>query len=205
MNRTLKSLLVTPLIALTLLLTSSVAMAQGTASGPFTIHVVDPGPVVNIGSLINPFPIDLDPVGPPWFKNVGDPNFLVTGASDLAFNETIINVGTEPWYDWHELILSPPVGMPQSNWLTVKVLVNGTPIGFSSTGLGTPALDLFGFSQPVLPGDILQIQKTVEVFSTAGFSGAFLRIQEYPTPEPASLALLSLGSLAVLRRRKEAL
>ena len=32
-----------------------------------------------------------------------------------------------------------------------------------------------------------------------------MQIAEYPTPEPASFALLGLGSLALLRRRKEAL
>lgn len=205
MNAFLRHLLFVPVTALTCALIGNAALAQGTATGPFTIHVVEPGPVVNIGSLANPFPIDLDPAGPPWFKNVGDPNFLITGTSDLTFNETIINVGTEAWYDWHEFILDPPVGLPQSSWQSVKVLVNGVPIGFNSIGLGTPALDLFDFSQPVLPGDILQVQKTINVFSTAGHSGAFLRILEYPTPEPASLTLLGLGSLAVLRRRKEAL
>ncbi len=190
-------------IVLTLVLTQGTVLAQGTASGPFTIHEVEPGPVVNIGSLIDPIPIDLDPLGPPWFKNIGDPFGYVTAPSDLQFNETIINVGTEPWYDWHEFILDPPVGMSQSSWQTVKVLVNGTPIGFSSSGLGTPSLDLFDFSQPVLPGDILQIQKTIDVYDTTGNSGAFLRILEYPTPEPASALLMITGATGLLLRQRE--
>lgn len=190
-------------LTLTLFIGCGTALAQGTATGPFTNHIVEPGPVVNIGSLINPIPIDLDPNGPPWFKSVSDPNGVITSPTDLFFNETIINVGTEPWYDWHEVILDPPAGLPQSNWVDVKVLVNGTTIGFSSSGLGTPVLDLFDFSQPVLPGDILEIQKIVGAYDTTTVSGAFLRILEYPTPEPASLALLSLGGLSFLRRRKE--
>ena len=191
-------------LILTLFITCGTAHAQGTATGPFTNHDVEPGPVVNIGSLIDPIPIDLDVDGPPWFKSVSDPLGILTGPFDLAFNETIINVGTEPWYDWHEVILDPPAGMPQSSWQAVKVLVNGVPIGFNSSGLGTPTLDLFDFTQPVLPGDILEVQKIVDAYDTTDNSGAFLRILEYPTPEPASAALLGLGALAVLGRRKEA-
>lgn len=201
----LKYLLATSIITLTLASMPNIVLAQGTATGPVTTHIVEPGPVVNIGSLINPIPIDLDPVGPPWFKNIMDPNGVLTVPTDLMFNETIINVGTEPWYDWHEVILAPPVTLPQSNWLNVNLLVNGNAISFNSTGLGTPTLDLFDFSQPVMPGDILEIQKIVGAYDTTAVSGAFLRIMEYSTPEPASLALLSLGSLSILCRRKEAL
>src|SRR5690606_39355071 len=65
-------------------------------------------------------------------KNIMDPNGVLTVPTDLMFNETIINVGTEPWYDWHEVILAPPVTLPQSNWLNVNLLVNGNEIGRAS-------------------------------------------------------------------------
>jgi len=175
------------------------AMAQGTATGPASGVAVDPGPNVFIGSLITPIAIDLDPLGPPWTKGIFDPNGNVTAPGVLKMTETILNFGDEPWTDWHEIILDPPAGLPQSNWVDVAGLtVNGTSITFDMAGLGTPTLDLFNFSQPVLPGDIFVIEKFVEVYPT---TGPMLRIEEYPTPEPASAALIGAGALLLLRRK----
>jgi hypothetical protein len=81
--------------------------------------------------------------------------------------------------------------------------INGNPVVLNASGLGTPNLTLNNFSQPVLPGDIMNIRKTINVFVSP--VPLNMQIAEYPTPEPASFALLGLGSLAVLRRRKEAL
>lgn len=185
---------------------TSAVQAQGVAGGLVTNHIVQPGPQVIIGTPANPIPIDLDPNGSPWFKNIGDPNSNAPGASIVDMFETIINVGTEPWGDWHEFLFPAPAGLPPHTWTgVVGLTVNGNPIGFTATGLGTQTLDLFNFSQPVLPGDIFGIHKQVSVAGSAGVSGAFLRMQEYPTPwipEPTSFALVtvSLALLAVSRR-----
>lgn len=209
MNTLRMRLVLAPVLALALFALCNTALAQGTATGPFTSHIVDPGPIVLIGDPAGPIPIDLDPTGPPWFKSITDPNNVILNPAGelLTMVETIQNVGTEPWYDWHEFIFPNAAGVPSpSSWISVKLSINGTPIGFTPTGLGTVSLDLDNFSQPVLPGDIFVIEKEVEVFPLLpGNSDPLLRIQEYPTPEPASLALLSLGSLSVLRRRKEVL
>ena len=184
--------------------TGTTAWAQGTATSPFTIHEVEPGPIVFIGDPSAPIPIDLDPTGGPWSKSIIDPNAVVTAPGLLTMIETIENAGDEPWYDWHEHILPNAVGAGGvSIWFSVKLSVNGTPITFASGGLGTGDLWLDTFSQPVLPGDILTVTKEVEVFPlTDGSAGPILRIQEYPTPEPASAALIAVGSLALLGRRK---
>ncbi len=187
-----------PAMAIAVLVISQAAYAQGTATGPATGHEVVPGPNVFIGDITAPIEIDLDPIGPPWTKGIFDPNGFVAAPGLLKMTETILNVGDEPWTDWHEIILDPPAGLPQSNWAAVGGLsVNGSAITFDMTGLGTPTLDLFNFSSPVLPGDILVIEKFAEVYPT---SGPMLRIEEYPTPEPASAALIGLGSLMLVRR-----
>jgi len=203
MKLSITKFILTPILTLVLLATCNTAWAQGTASGPATGHIVDPGPIVVIGDPTNPFPIDLDPNGAPWFKSIDDPNGVIVVPGLLEMKETIINVGTEPWFDWHEHILAPPAGLPQSNWFGVGMLLNGIPLGFTPTGLGTPNLWLDNFSLPVLPGDVLEITKLVEVDpSTAASGGPLLRIQEYPTPEPASAALLGIGSVVLLGKRR---
>lgn len=203
MKRALTEHVPKALAILTLCLFTSQVFAQGTATGPNTTHQVDPGPVVVIGDPTNPFPIDLDPTGPPWTKTIVDPNQLILNGGLLTVDETIINVGNEPWLDWHEHILPDPFGVVPGIWLNVNMLINGNPIGFNVIGLGTPDLWLDTFTQPVLPGDVLSIRKVMEV--TPGIPGTFTQpiiIEEYPTPEPASAALISLGSLMLLARRK---
>ena len=203
MNASLTRLMPAPILALALFTMSNTALAQGTATGPFTGAIVTPGPEVLIGDVTNPFPIDLDPTGSPWFKSITDPNGLITTATPLDLIETIINVGTEPWFDWHQEIFPNAAGVPNSTWLGVNLLINGSAITFNAVGLGTSTLWLDTFSQPVMPGDVLVIQNVVEVFPVPPpTSGPILRMQQYPTPEPASAALIALGTLTLLGKRR---
>jgi hypothetical protein len=197
----------TAVLAIALLMTSSVTFAQGTATGPITVHDVEPGPIVHIGDAINPIPIDLDPLGPPWNKSIRDPKGYVVGVTMVDIVETILNVGTEPWGDWHENLLLPPFGLPPSTWQNVVGLwVNGNPIGFSAMGLGTQGLWLNGFSQPVLSGDILTIHKQVLADGSVDANGGpLIRMQEYPTPavpEPGTLLLLAVSTLVLVAMRQ---
>lgn len=194
---------------LTVLLCANHAAAQGTATGPGTSHPVVTGPMVLIGDITSPQPIDLDPNGPPWSKGIFDPDILLATGGPLDMFETIQNVGTEPWGDWHEEILEPPAGLPPATWLSVVSMeVNGSPITFTASGLGTQTLWLDNFSQPVLPGDILTIHKVAEVLpNSAGATGEpLMRIIEYPTPvpEPTTCLLLGLGlaGIALPRNRR---
>ena len=201
MNAATTKMILTPVLTLVLLMTCSTTFAQGTANGPNTSHIIDPGPGVLIGDPTNPFPIDLDPNGQPWTKTLVDANFLLPNGGPLNLNESIVNVGTEPWLDWHEHILPDATGMVPGLWTSVQMSVNGNPITFNAVGLGTPDLWLDTFSQPVLPGDVLNVRKIIDVFVSP--IPVQIRIAEYPTPEPASLGLMGLGSLILLKRRKE--
>lgn len=207
MNASHSRYILTPVLAVALLTMCDTALAQGTATGPFTGVIVTPGPEALFGDAVNPFPIDLDPNGLPWIKSVTDPNGLITDPAGelLTMVETILNVGTEPWTDWHEHIFPNAAGLPDSTWFSVKLSINGSTIGFNDMGLGTQDLWLDTFSQPVLPGDIFVIQKEVVVFPVPPpTTGPILRLAEYPTPEPASLGLMGIGSLLVLARRRSA-
>jgi hypothetical protein len=82
----------------------------------------------------------------------------------------------------------------------VNLTVNGNPIGFNTVGLGTTDLWLDTFSQPVLPGDVLEVRKTALTFATPALFSMI--IEEYPTPEPASASLIGIGSLLIMARRR---
>lgn len=188
----------------TILIFATSALAQGTATGPSTFHYADPGGFVYIGGTgdtVNgpaPYPIDLDVSGPPWRKAILSDPVAGFGAGNLTFIETIQNIGTEPWYDWHEEVLPVAVG---AAWLGVNSLsVNGSPITFNQTITGSN-LTIDGFSQPVLPGEVMVIEK--ELLTTANLVGPdqkLVDVLEYPTPEPGSAVLMGMGALLVLRR-----
>lgn len=186
---------------------STTAFSQGVAGSPSTIHFVQPGPQVVIGNAASPMPIDLDPNGGPWLKNIGDPQSNAPGPAIVDLFETVQNIGTEAWGDWHEHFLPAPSGLPNHTWAgVVSLSINGSPIGYTSniTNSGL-TLDLFNFSQPVMPGDIFTIHKQINTVGSGGVSGAFIRLQQYPTPyfvpEPTSFTITGMSSLAFLAMR----
>ena len=201
-------------LALSLCLAGNFIYAQGTASGPNTSHLVDPNSPndIWIGGINDPiygpspYPIDLDPTGLPWTKDVLEtPGTVVSGT--ITIYETIQNVGTEPWTDWHEIAFSG--GTLGGVWNSVLDLrVNGSSITYTATITGGGStLTLDNFSQPVLPGDVFEIDKTLTLTGTsAGTGGLLFRIAEYPTtniPEPGSASLLcsALGCACLMVRR----
>ena len=191
------------------LMFATVAMAQGTASSPSTVHIADPtGSIVYAGGpfdFVNgpgPYPIDLEPTGGPWRKSINSD--LVAGyigTGNLTMIETVQNIGTEPWFDWHEFLLNN--GQLGVAWDSViSLTVNGIPITFNETIIGND-LTVDGFSQPVLPGDVFVIEKTLITTSNVVAPGQTLfQVLEYPTPEPASAALLGIGSVVLFGKRR---
>lgn len=204
MNATFRAMAIALVLAVYTTTTNG-TNAQGTATGPSTSHSVDPTnpSEIWIGGINDPiygpdpYPIDLDPTGPPWTKDVLDTPDGTVVSGTITIYETIQNVGTEPWDDWHEIAFSG--GTLGGVWDSVLDLrVNGSSIAYTATITGGGStLTLDNFSQPVLPGDVFEIDKTLTLIGTsAGNGGLLFRIAEYPTtniPEPASGVLILLG------------
>lgn len=194
-------------IASFLLFSSSALFAQGTATNPSTAHTLIFGPPheVQIGSLTDPMPIDLDPNGGPWRKAISTaPGVSMLPGDILTVHETIENVGTEPWTDWHEDVLPAWSGGAPGMWISAELLINGIPAAATITGLGTTSLNFDPIVPSVQPGDVLEIWKDFQYTQAVeSLNGqAVLEILEYPTPEPASAALLGLGAWVLLPRRR---
>ncbi len=192
------------------LMIASPAMAQGTATGPSTAHTADSanqaGYAGGPNDLINgpgPYPIDLDVGGLPWRKAfAADPATGYFSGGSFNLFEEVINVGTESWDGWVENLIPGAIG---AAWLGVSdIRVNGVSIAFNTTITGS-LLTVDGFSTLVLPGDTLELDK--QMFTTANVIGpgnavTLLSIQQFPIPEPASAALIGLGGLMVLGKRR---
>jgi len=117
---------------------------------------------------------------------------------------TVTNTGTEPWGDFHfeitgvgienvDFVADPPfepISVPPRPSLTWAV--DNNAVGAT--------LDLFFYADPVLPGQTAQF--TVYTDNTADMNPFFgLCIYPTPVPEPATIGMLLLGGLFVLRRR----
>jgi MYXO-CTERM domain-containing protein len=190
-------------IALIVLLAAQMALAQGVGnlgSLPTQFETTNPpnGWVV-MDPTGGPIPVSLDPNGPVWGKVFTGPqggNFVYpAGTLPLAVSEMFVVSGNLPWTDWHEDVLDPTW-----TWANPFVLVNGVPASGLTTLINGGNLSYF--FDPVAPGSLIQIRKDLVWNGALGttFFGT-LPIHEYPTPEPASFGLLSLGGLLTLRRR----
>ena len=207
-----RTILASQFVALSLF--TSLTLAQGTAGSPSTVHTIEASTnTVWIGGpndTINgpgPFPIDLDVSGGPWRKQIWSDPVSGYGGGTLLVRETIVNAGTEPWTDWHETLVNN--GSHSGPWANVIDLrINGTSITFNPTisGGGTQ-LDLDTFSQPVLPGQVLEIDKEIGPMSAlfVGPNTLVNSLLEYPTatiiPEPATALLSVLGLFSIMGLR----
>lgn len=147
-----------------------------------------------------PIPVSLNPNGPVWSKTFTGPNggsfFYPAGALPLPVSEVLLVAPTEPWYDWHEDVLDP-----NWVWLNPAVFVNNVQIFPTFAGIGTSNLSMY-FNPALNVGDLVIIRKELAYTGLPGttFIGT-LPIHQYPTPEPASMVLLGLGSMLMLKRR----
>lgn len=160
------------------------------------------------GWFIGTYGVVRDPAGPKWIKGLAGPNggpFTAAPGQTFSLTESLFIEGNLSWEDWHEEILTP-------GWEWVD------PIGFYANGAPAPGLQVanmpgdptrggslwFDFD-PLVPGTKIDIRKQLQYVGGAdgtAFDG-IVRVAEYPTPEPASMVFLGLGSLLALRRRRD--
>lgn len=167
------------------------------------------------------------PDAPPMTKRFLSPR-QVTGAPILLdaqqpFPQRIdeewgLIVGaSQPVSDWHEIILTPGW---EWQMITAAPLItrNGAPWPYTWLPTSGPTRIEVEFD-PIFPGEVLDIHKALLWVGTPGNriwgdgvddSGASIDesgivVLEYPTPEPATAALLALGgAFTLIRSRRRA-
>ena len=121
---------------------------------------------------------------------------------------TVKNTGTEAWGDFHfkifqvtgetvenvDFIISDPYGPISSQTFdSGGIVVDNVTIGAT--------LDLYFYDDPILPGETATFTAyTDNTTDNVSFFG--LAMYPTPVPEPATLTLLGLSGLALIRKRR---
>ncbi len=194
------------MIASASLVVPAFAFAQGVGNlQSLPVNFSTPGGGWVVGTPLAPVPVVRDPNGPKWIKHFSDANGLIPVFPGQAFavHESLVIAPTLPWSDWHEEILTP--GWDWSPQLQIMVNGGGPPPGLlvvNTPGNVNQGGILSFYFNALPPGTQIDIRKElIYTGTTAGIAIPSIDIAQYPTPEPASLGLLTLGGLALLRRR----
>jgi hypothetical protein len=124
-------------------------------------------------------------------------------------NVTVTNTGTQPWGDFHFEFYDPIGGQDISN----LAFLDGSGGGFDpcstqsgltwsiDNGAVGATMDLFFYSDPVAQFE--EVTFSVYTDNTADELPWFgLMIYPTPIPEPATICLLGLGAIGLLRRKR---
>jgi hypothetical protein len=187
------------LAGMVLIAASGSAMAQGVGNlgqlpVPIPIDSTNTW-VVSDPASGGPVPVVLNPAGPVWHKDLlAPPGALIQGGVTYHLQESLVVAGNLPWADYHENILTPGW-----SWSNPSFLVNNAiPAGLSVNNTGSSIS--FNFN-PIGPGSLVKISKDLVYSGPVPATFQSIGVNQFPTPEPASLGLLAVGSLLALRRR----
>jgi len=164
------------------------------------------------GNMGEPYQVSLDPNGPWWRKTLtGSPQGPDGGPGVLHVHEFIELVPPPglpsiPWTDWHQEIKTPGWA-----WTGATIYLAGDPQMEPIPGLQTmisPEGESVWFTfDPLVPSSsdpiVIEIWKDIEWVGPGPYiPGQPIEVWNYPTPTPSTIALMGLGGVAAMRRRR---
>jgi PEP-CTERM motif len=191
--------------------------ASGDFSGPSVESVHDMqtmpgGSGWEIGSEAAPIEVILDPAAGPWIKNLRGFNGGNVVADDTGFTapsgyqkeEWLVIGGNTPWTDWHEEVLTPGWNIGAQIDINGGQPVPGLVVDLMFTDWPNTGGAVWMDFDPLPPGTLVHLTKQLSWVGDPQVNGnlfnGVIQIAEYPTPEPATIALMGLGVLALGRR-----
>ena len=137
-----------------------------------------------------------------------------------ASNDAGGTIGTDPGWDWLDITGSLDLSLLSAGGFTIDIdsltagNIAGDAVGFDTWTKGNPGDVDYSFIIATASGGINNFDADKFSFDSSGFtngpswdwqiklSGSDLVLEAYAVPEPSSTALLGLGGLALMLRRK---
>lgn len=153
-----------------------------------------------IGTSAEPIGVELSPTGPAWqslfHTNTDAP---IPAGSYVAIREHLTVGGTTPWSGWHVELSDPGFALVRSGWTAPLIaFANGTFVPANITLASASGLDATFPS--LAPGTAVDFDVYIWRTSSNPLASSF-SMSQYPTPEPATLALITLAGVVFVRRR----